>query len=94
MDVWRERFPGRFLDISYEDTAADLEPNVHRLLEFLELPFEAACLNFHSQPNAVSTASAVQVREPAHTRSVGRWKRYERQLEPMRAELAQSGIVG
>lgn len=94
MDVWRERFPGRFLDISYEETAADLEPNVRRLLAFLDLPFEEACVSFHSQASAVSTASAVQVREPAHTRSVGRWKRYERQLEPMREALAGAGVVG
>ncbi len=94
MEVWRARFPGRFLDISYEDTAADLEPSVRRLLTFLGLPFEEACVSFHSQASAVSTASAVQVREPAHTRSVGRWKRYERQLEPMREALARAGVIG
>jgi hypothetical protein len=32
MDVWRERFGGRFLDISYEDTVSDIEPNARRRL--------------------------------------------------------------
>lgn len=92
MDVWRERFGDRFLDVSYEDTVADLEPNARRIIEFLGLPWEPACLNFHEQTTAVSTASAVQVREPAHTRSVGRWRRYETQLAPMRAILDSAGI--
>ncbi len=92
MACWRERFPGRFYDISYEDTARDVEPNARALLEYLELPWEDACLEFHRQDTAVSTASAVQVREPAHTRSIGRWRRYEAELQPMVEELRRAGI--
>jgi tetratricopeptide (TPR) repeat protein len=92
MDVWRERFGGRFLDISYEDTVSDIEPNARRLIEFLDLRWEDACLRFHEQKHAVSTASAVQVREPVHTRSIGRWRRYEEQLQPMRIILEQHGL--
>jgi len=92
MDQWRQRFPGRFYDISYEDTTTNFEENVVNLLAFLDLPFEEACMNFHTQRTAVSTASAAQVREPAHTRSVGRWRRYERQLAPMREELRAFGL--
>ena len=93
MDIWRERFPNRIFDISYEDTARDIEPNARALLEYLDLPFEAACLEFHKQEGAVSTASAVQVREPAHTRSIGRWRRYEAQLQPMLSALEAEEIV-
>ncbi len=92
MKVWRERFPGRFFDISYEATASDLEPNARALIEFLDLPWEPACLDFHQQDAAVTTASAVQVREPAHTRSIGRWRRYETQLQPMLEALQKAGI--
>ena len=92
MEVWRERFPGRFLDLSYEETVQDLEPNARRLMDHLELPWEDACLEFHQQKQAVSTASAVQVREPAHTRSIDRWKRYETQLQPLREELHRHGV--
>jgi tetratricopeptide (TPR) repeat protein len=90
--TWRARFGGRFLEIDYEAVAADPETHARRLIEFLELPWEDACLEFHSAPTAVTTASAVQVREPAHTRSVGRWRRYARQLEPMRATLEAHGV--
>lgn len=92
MALWRERFPGRFFDIAYEDTARDLEPNARALIEFLELPWEDACLHFHEQDAAVTTASAVQVREPVHTRSVGRWRRYETQLDIMRKTLLDQGV--
>ena len=92
MALWRERFPGRFFDIVYEETAANVEPNARALIEFLELPWEDACLHFHQQKAAVTTASAVQVRKPAHTKSVGRWRRYEQQLEPMRRALEAAGL--
>jgi len=92
MAAWRDRFPGRFLDISYEETVSNLEPNARRLVEFLGLPWEDACLHFHEQKHAVSTASAVQVREPAHTRSIGRWRKYEDRLQPMRKVLEQNGL--
>jgi Tfp pilus assembly protein PilF len=92
MHCWHSRFPGRIFDISYEATAADVEPQARALLDYLELPWEEACLNFHQQDGAVSTASAVQVREPAHTRSIGRWRRYASELRPMQACLEAGGI--
>ncbi len=92
MDTWRERFGDRFLDISYEKTASDLEPNARALIDFLELPWEDACLEFHKQAAAVTTASVVQVRQPAHTRSIDRWRRYEAQLEVMQQTLLAQGV--
>ena len=92
MECWRERFPGRFLDIAYEDIARDLEPNARHLIEYLELPWEDACLAFHKQDAAVTTASAVQVRQPAHTRSIGRWRRYETQLAVLRDSLEKLNV--
>ena len=92
MALWRERFTGRFFDIAYEDTARDLEPNARALIEFLELPWEDACLHFHKQDSAVTTASAVQVRQPAHTRSIGRWRRYENQLGLTRKTLQEQSV--
>ena len=92
MAVWRARFGDRFFDISYEDTAANLEPNARALIDYLELPWEDDCLEFHKQDAAVTTASAVQVRQPALTGSIDRWRRYETQLAPMRAALEAAGI--
>lgn len=92
METWRERFGDRYFEVAYEDVAGNLEPNARALIEFLELPWEDACLEFHKQKTAVATASAVQVRQPAHTRSVGRWRRYEQQLEPAQRVLEAAGV--
>lgn len=92
MALWRERFEGRFFDISYEETARDLEPNARALIDYLELPWEDACLHFHKQDAAVTTASAVQVRQPVHTRSIGRWRRYDKQLDKMRQTLEEHDV--
>jgi tetratricopeptide (TPR) repeat protein len=92
METWRERFGEHFFDIAYEDVARNLEPNARALIDFLGLPWNDACLEFHKQKTAVATASAVQVRQPAHTKSIGRWRRYEKQLEPMRRQLETLGI--
>lgn len=92
MSLWRERFPNQIFDIAYEATATNLEPNARALIEFLELGWEDSCLNFHQQTGAVSTASASQVREPAHTRSIGRWKQYQTQLGVMMQALEECGI--
>ena len=93
MQHYREQFPGRYFEIHYEDAASDLEPNARALIDYLELPWEDDCLSFHTQKTAVTTASSVQVREPAHTRSIGRWRRYERQLRPMLEELRKQGVA-
>ena len=92
MTDWRERFGDRFFDISYEETARNLEPNARALIDYLDLPWEDACLHFHKQDTAVTTASAVQVRQPVHTKSIGRWRRYEKQLNVMRQTLEKQGV--
>ena len=92
MAVWRERFGDRYHEVAYEDIASNLEPNARALIEFLDIPWEGACLEFHKQETAVTTASAVQVREPAHTRSIGRWHRYEQQLQAMRDVLVELDV--
>ena len=88
----RSGYVFRFIDINYEDAARDLEPHARALIGALGLEWEDACLNFHESDVGVATASAVQVREPAHTRSIGRWRQYETQLAPMCETLTQAGI--
>ena len=92
MDHFRHEFPGRIIDISYEATASDLEPNARSLIDNLELDWEDDCLNFHESSSGIATASSVQVREPAHTRSIGRWRNYEKELQPMKSTLEKLGV--
>lgn len=92
MAHFHAEFPGKIIDVSYEDTARNLEPNARRLIDALGLEWEDACLNFHESSSGVATASSVQVREPAHTRSIGRWRQYETELEPMVSQLNSLGV--
>ena len=65
-----------------------LPPNSRRFqvairAEYLGLEFEPACLRFYENARAVRTASSEQVRKPIYADSVGRWKRYEKQLDEL-----------
>lgn len=85
--------PDRYFEIGYEEIVADQERATRRLLDFCGLPFEQACLRFHENAAPVSTASAVQVREPIHARSVGAWRGVERHLVPAIAVLRAAGLI-
>ncbi len=88
MDHWQMALPGRVLRVEYEDVVSDLEGQARRMIDFCELPWEDACLDFHRNTRAVNTASAEQVREPIYTEAVDFWKHYEPYLEPIREILA------
>lgn len=87
---WHRVLPLRCLDIQYETLVANLEGESRRLIEFLDLPWEPACLEFHRTARTVHTASLWQVRQPLYDRSVGRWRHYQRHLGPLFKELAIS----
>lgn len=90
MAHWHRAFPGRILDVPYEDLVKDTEATARRVLDFLGLPWQPGVADIATRTGAVATASAVQLREPVHARFLGQWKRYARQLEPMREVLALS----
>jgi len=78
----------RFLQIHYEDIVFDQEAQTRRLLEFCGLEWNARTLDFHLNAAPVSTASAVQVRQPLYSGSIGRWKRYGDKLDGLRDALS------
>jgi tetratricopeptide (TPR) repeat protein len=88
MDHWDTALPGQVLRVQYEDVVADLDTQVRRILEFCELPFEDACVNFHETKRAVRTASSEQVRQPIYKGSVETWRRYGAHLDPLKDILA------
>jgi Tfp pilus assembly protein PilF len=68
--------------LKYETLIADQEGQTRKLLEYLELPFEAACLRPHENPRYVPTLSYAQVTEPIHAGSVNRHGHYAQFLQP------------
>ncbi len=89
MDHWRRTVPTPMLDVEYEELVADPEVGARRLVEFLGLEWEPACLDFPMARRMVRTASTSQVRRGVYRSSSGRWKRYETQLQPLVAALGQ-----
>jgi tetratricopeptide (TPR) repeat protein len=92
MAHWHRVLPNRILDVAYEDMVTALEPTTRRLLDYLGLPFEAGCLEFERNPEAVETASSVQVRQPLYDSSLHMWRNYAAELAPLRARLEDAGI--
>ncbi|MDP5033274.1 tetratricopeptide repeat-containing sulfotransferase family protein [Paraglaciecola sp.] len=92
MEYWHAIMPDKIFDIAYEDIVTDNYTQARNLIKYLGLEWEDNCSNFEKNNTAVVTASAVQVRETAHNRSIGRWKNYEKQLSPTLTILSAAGI--
>jgi hypothetical protein len=86
-DHWRQVLPVKFLDLQYETLVADLEGEARRLIDFLGLEWEPACLDFHRNERAIATPNMWGVRQPIYNRQVGRWRMYEKHLGPLFAAL-------
>ncbi len=89
---WRSLLGDRLVEVEYESLVADPEDQVRGLLQKLGLDFEESCLQFDRNKAPSTTASSVQVRDKVHSGSVGRWRRFERQLQPLREQLESAGI--
>ncbi|HJP69207.1 MAG TPA: sulfotransferase [Sphingomicrobium sp.] len=87
MRHWDRVLPGQVLHVQYEDVVADIETQVRRMLDFLGLPFEPACVDFHRTERVVRTASSEQVRQPLNTKGLGAWRPFEPWLDPLKAAL-------
>jgi tetratricopeptide (TPR) repeat protein len=83
MAHWLRVLPLPMLEVQYEDVVADLEKQSRRLVDFLGLSWDPACLEFHRTQSTVLTSSVWQVRQPIYTGSVGRWRHYQRHLGPL-----------
>jgi sulfotransferase family protein len=93
MAHWRGVLPAAtLLEVPYEALVADTEGWTRRMLEFIELPFDARCLEFHQTERVIITASKWQVRQKISTASAGRWRHYEKYLGPL-AHLAAGAAV-
>jgi tetratricopeptide (TPR) repeat protein len=79
--------PGAVHRVIYEDLVSDTEREVRRMLDYLGLPFDPACLRFFENRRAVDTPSSEQVRQPIFTEAVGQWRRFEPWLDPLKSAL-------
>ena len=90
---WRTLWPADILDLDYDAFVQDPRPHTEPLLAHCDLAWDDACLAFHQTDSNVRTASVWQVREPLYQRASGRWRNYERQLQPVRDWLTGQGLL-
>jgi len=79
--------PGKVHRVFYENLVAEPEAEIRALLDFLDLPFETACLEFHKTERVVATVSSEQVRSPLYRDALEQWRHYEPWLGPLKEAL-------
>lgn len=93
MEHWRACLPERIHVVRYEALVTRTEEVARGLLAYCGLPWQPECLDFQQNPQASTTASASQVRQGIYTTSVGLWKHYRKQLEPLERILREAGCL-
>lgn len=84
MAHWNEVLPkGVLTTIEYEEVVNDTENQARKLIDFVGLPWNPACLAFHESTRPVKTASVAQVRKPIYKTAMDRWKKYGPGLQPL-----------
>ena len=84
MEHWRSVLPeGTMMELQYETMVEKQEEETRRMLAFLNLEWNEACLSFHKKKRRVFTASHLQVTKPLYSSSVQRWKKYQKYLQPL-----------
>ena len=80
---YRAEMALRYLPIRYDDMVTNQAETVRAILDFVGVPFDERCLNFHENRRYARTASYAQVTEPLYERSLNRYRHYLRHLEPV-----------
>ena len=93
MRHWDTVIGDAWLSVPYETLVASPESVIRGLVAHCGLEWEERCLQFHTRQTGVTTASAAQVRQPLYTDSVGKWRRYADELEPMARHFESHGIA-
>ena len=87
MSHWDLALPHRILRVQHEDVIDDLEGQVRRILDYCELPFEQACIDYHETDRAVRTPSSEQVRQPIYKSGMEQWQHFAEYLSPLEEAL-------
>ena len=87
MDHWNKVLPNQILSIKYEDLINNFEDTVKVILDYCNLPYEQACVEFYKSKRSVKTPSAQQVRQPIYTSGLDYWKNYDSYLDELKKHL-------
>ncbi len=93
MAHWHAVMPGAILDVRYEDLVTDPRGQGERLFAWCGLDWDPSVLDAPTDGKVYATASAAQVREPVHSRSVRSSRRHAERLAPLARKLADAGLL-
>ena len=89
MDFWHLQYPDSIYDVEYEALVGVPDKVISRVLDFCDLPFEEACLDFHRTSRVINSASSEQVRQPLYQRSLDQWHNFEPFISALRDPLSE-----
>ena len=89
MTQYKKKFRSKIFDLNYDSLASNPNQEIKSLISWLGWQWEDQYLSPHLNPRAVSTASAVQVRSPINSKSIGGWQNYKEMLKPAMEIISQ-----
>ncbi len=89
MNHWQQVLEEPFLDIYYEDIILDTESQTRKILNYCNLPWDNACMEFHRSKRTVKTSSLAQVRKPIYKSAINSWEPYQNHLETLTSLLEE-----
>ena len=92
MNFWKNKYPGQFINITYESFVEDYQNNIKKIFQKLNLEWEDHLLEFYKNKRPVETSSFQQVRKKIYQKSSEEWKKYKNFLKPMMEVLSKNNI--
>jgi tetratricopeptide (TPR) repeat protein len=89
MRHWDSCYPQQIYHLKFENLVSAPEIETKKLLQFIEVPFEEACLYFYKSKRAVLTPSSSQVRKPMNKKAIGQASHYEQYMPETFTQFAQ-----
>jgi tetratricopeptide (TPR) repeat protein len=97
MAAWHARWPGKILDVKYENLVADPVLESKRIFDYLGLKYSREVIEIENNKTITTTASSLQVRESIHAKNVQGWKTYAGHLsvlqEDLQDEIADYNVI-
>ena len=77
MELWQSEYSDRIYNLNYESLTTDQENQTRKLMKYLELNWEEACLSPQNNKRSIRTLSQQQVRKKIYKGSSNAWFKYE-----------------
>lgn len=77
MKFWNKHFKNIIYEVDYEALTINYEDEIKKLIKYLGLDWEEACLSPEENDRNVSTASNIQIRNKIFKGSSQKWKKYK-----------------